>query len=595
MMAKIRTRKQRRGLSTIVGAVFMILIIAGALNVALWTMRQQDRVTESIIEKTNTNLNRLNEDLNISDIRVSAGKLNVTVANAGGAASYLKTLYIVNETASPKQQYRYDIDATVDGRSSARNIGQSNPEIVLDNNTDYSIRVVSQSGTTASSRVSSLLTTALPMSLYVIPPTVIPGTNVTVLFAVTNNITDGHIAQNPELKLSYTMTCGGGPDCQLTKIAGPTTNATMVSKGNTMFYKWVFKTTSPDKTYVTFNASFVDAKQDNYVTETAYLKKIDEVQTATSTLQVIFTSLVQKPDIFLILPSTWGESGDEGLWGLVIANPVNATMKVSRIVLNTYTSKTTSGGVQLINSGPGGSCSDGLTPIYPPTSSEWKCPHENMVEWKDVNNPEIIKEYEAKSFLFRLDPGDIGDQEPAFTVTATVFTDFGQFTKAGYAVGMDNGNHPLINVYMTNTTNTSQAVSSARMLGHLVNITSGAYVRLNLTVADLDSSGTTYLKSGGNLTINVPQGFSKVNVTSHTGFSTPAKRNFYDGSTQITAELSEDVGNIPTEAKIIQVEAFAPSVTSKKIYIMYLLADGETQNSFSIGPVGEIVLQVKPA
>jgi hypothetical protein len=175
-----------------------------------------------------------------------------------------------------------------------------------------------------------------------------------------------------------------------------------------------------------------------------------------------------------------------------------------------------------------------------------------------------------------------------------VFTDFGQFTKAGYAVGIDNGNHPLVNVYMTNTTNTSQAVNNARMLGHKINITSGSYVRLNLTIADLDSSTTSYIKSGSNLTINIPQGFSKVNVTSYSGFSLPVKRNFYDGSTQVTAALNEHVGNIPTEAKIIQIEAFAPSVTSKKIYIMYVLADGETQNNFSVGPVGEIVLQVIP-
>jgi hypothetical protein len=217
-----------------------------------------------------------------------------------------------------------------------------------------------------------------------------------------------------------------------------------------------------------------------------------------------------------------------------------------------------------------------------------------MIEWRDVTSPETIKEYEAKSFLFRLDPGDVGTPEAAFTVTASVFSDFGQFTKAGYAVGMDDGTHPLANVYMTNTTNTATAVIDKNMLGHKVNFTSGAKVKLNITLADLDSSTTTWIKTGSNLTINVPQGFSKVNVTSSTGFSAPLKRNFYDGSTQITAALSEDVGNVATEAKIIQLEAFAPTVTSKKIYIMYLLADGETQNNFSVGPVGEIVLQVKP-
>ncbi|MGH9993250.1 MAG: hypothetical protein ACREAZ_11535, partial [Nitrososphaera sp.] len=267
MVTKFRRRKERKGLSTVVGAVFMIIVMASALNVTLWTMRQQDRVTETIIEKTNTNLNRLNEDIGISDIRINNGKLNLTAANSGGAASNLKTLYIVNETASPKQQYRYDLSASVDGRSTAKNIGQSSPSIILKDNTDYSIKVVAESGTTATSRITSLSSTALPMSLYLIPPTVVPGSNVTVLFAVTNNLTDAYIAQSPVLKLSYSMTCGSGPGCQLTKVLEPSSNITSISKGNTMFYKWVFKTTAPDKSYVTFNASFVNAKQGNYVTE----------------------------------------------------------------------------------------------------------------------------------------------------------------------------------------------------------------------------------------------------------------------------------------------------------------------------------------
>jgi hypothetical protein len=516
------------------------------------------------------------------------------VSNLGGAASYLRTLYIVNETS--KQQYKYDIDLAVDGRNSARNIGQSNPSIVIKNNTDYSIRVISQSGTTASTRITPVSGAALPMSVYVIPPTVVPGNNVTVLFAVTNNLTDGFLSQDLRLRLQYSLSCGTGPGCTLTQVAGPATNATMIAKGNTMLYKWVFKTSVPDKTFITFNASLVNAKQGNYVIEKAYAKKIDEVQTATSTLQVIFTSLVQKPEIFLILPSTFGDSNDQGLYGVVIANPVNATMKVSRIVMNLYSSKSTAGGVQLIDSCTGGACTSELTPIYPSTASEWSRPHENMVEWKDVTNPEVIKEYEAKSFLFRVKPGAVSAEEAAFTVTVSVFTDFGQFTKAGYAVGMDDGAAPLVNVYMTNTTNTSQAVSNNRMLGHKVNITSGSYVKFNVTIADLDSSVSTYIKTGSNLTINMPQGFTKVNVTAATssGFHPAVKRNFYDGSTQITAALNEDVGNIPTEAEVMQIEAFAPSVTDKKVYIMYILADGETNANFSIGPTGEVVLQVIP-
>ena len=83
-------RQKRKGISSVVGAVFMILVMVGALNVMIWTMQQQDRVTETIIEKSNSNLNKLNEDIDISNVRIDGDKLNMTVTNAGGAAATIK-------------------------------------------------------------------------------------------------------------------------------------------------------------------------------------------------------------------------------------------------------------------------------------------------------------------------------------------------------------------------------------------------------------------------------------------------------------------------------------------------------------------------
>src|SRR5581483_11991257 len=122
-------RKQRRGLSSIVGAVFMVLIMIGALNVILLTLRQQDTVTQAVIDKSNSNLSKLNEQINISDIRLtSSNMLNMTVSNSGGAAAKLASIYLVNETASPKVQYRYDLNnLALDGRQSVSSIGTSIP------------------------------------------------------------------------------------------------------------------------------------------------------------------------------------------------------------------------------------------------------------------------------------------------------------------------------------------------------------------------------------------------------------------------------------------------------------------------------------
>jgi hypothetical protein len=156
----------------------MILVTIGALNAILWTLQQQNTVNQSIIEKTSSNLNKLNEDVEISDIKVTdTNKLNVTVTNDGGAAATLKSIYIVNETAS--EQYRYDLDLVVDGRES-ENVGDDLPFVVA-SDTKYSIRMVTESGNTVTTTLTPLSSVALPMQLYVIPPTVTPGNNVTLL------------------------------------------------------------------------------------------------------------------------------------------------------------------------------------------------------------------------------------------------------------------------------------------------------------------------------------------------------------------------------------------------------------------------------
>src|SRR5881396_962628 len=97
-LAKNNQKHQRKGLSSVVGAVFMVLVMIGALNVILLAMRQQDSVTQTLIDKSSASLSRLNEQISIADTRVtSSNKLNMTVINSGAAAAKLASIYIVND------------------------------------------------------------------------------------------------------------------------------------------------------------------------------------------------------------------------------------------------------------------------------------------------------------------------------------------------------------------------------------------------------------------------------------------------------------------------------------------------------------------
>lgn len=586
IMAKIG--QQRRGLSTVVGAVFMILVMVGAINVMLWTMQQQNRVTETIIEKTNSNLNRINEDINISEIKITGSdKLNMTVTNAGGAAATLKTIYIVNETA--KEQFRYDVDLAVDGRGS---IYVDTLPLTVKDNTNYSIRLITESGNTATASITPLSSVALPMSLVIVPPTASPGSNVTVLFAVTNNQTDSALSLTVTPTLSKSLGCSPiGPSCQFIDYITPSSQT--IQKGSTMLFQWISYVNAPDGTTLTFNASLANAKNGNYIITTSQVEIVDSAQGAFQAEQIVGSDMLVKPEIFPVFPGPFGESSQRALWGVVVANPVNQTMKVSRIVFTLQSPDAQGNQFELVEK----NCNN--TPLYP-SHGTWSCPAVGIIMWSDTSNPEQIPKYSAQSFVARIDPGEVPVDEHAFMATVTVFTSYGQFAKAGYAGNMRNNGASVGNVYLTDTTNTSTALINTHMLMNLTGLKSGEPMLLNVTFADLDTVSTTKIKAGTTLIINVPRGFTDIELNSYTGFnSEPTVTPFSDGSHQIVAILSDDLGNDAgsvAEAEILSFYATPPTVARQTVFIMHVFTDGVTTDTpaFSVNAFGGFGLVVNP-
>lgn len=582
--------RRRRGISTVVGAMFMIIIMAGALNVTLWMTQQQDRIATAVTEKSGSDLERLNEKIGIADIRIDGSRLNMTVANTGGQPAQLASVYIVNETASPKQQFRYDLDVAVDGRNSVKNVGQALPFTATDASL-YSVKVVTKSGNTAVANIAPLSTMALPMSLYVIPPTVTPGENVTLLYTVTNNSTDAYLGNGVTPALSHSLGCTAGPGCQLTQYAAPAGN-TKVAKGATSMFKWVFKVDAPDNTAVTFNATLAGARAGNYAIEKGRVEVIDLAQQSAYSEIIVSGTLVQRPGIFLTVPAPFGDSqSDRGLWGITIVNPTNAQMEVSRLVISTFSPKIANG-FPILDS------NDQISAIYPSTASEWDIIADNELEWKDVASPEVVDSLSSKSFLAKLKPGNLsgsGD-EPAFMISATVFTSLGQFASTGYSSSMQNAAGSIANIYLTDTTDPPTALQNSHMFAHKNNIADGGPTTIYISLADLDTVSSNYVKSGGKLVINVPRGFTGVTLGSFAGFSaTPIITPYPDGSTQIVAMLAEQLGDTSAaEAKILSFTVTAPVVPDKRIFIMHVLLDGETNTNFSAGAFSQIALQVIP-
>jgi hypothetical protein len=585
--------QKRKGLGTVVGAVFMIIIIAGALNVIIWSLQQQNSVVQTLIQKESTKINNLNEKIDLSDIRVNSNKFNITISNTGGSVAHLKSIYIVNRTASPNQEYRYDIDNYVSGKNYTRNIGQSLPLIVR-NDTAYYVKIVTQAGSSVSTNVSPLSSVPLVLSLYAIPPTVTPGSNVTLLMSVTNNNTSSVIAQ----RVSAVLTASCSPSCTLVKQSSAGNN-TLLTKGSTILFKWIYNISGPDNTLVTFTAKIVNGMAGNVAIENVKIKLLAASQTNfANSANVISDKFVQRPNIYMIIPGPFGiptNSGDKALWGTMVVNPTDRIMNVSRVVM-TFIQPATTGNQQIVSS----SCS--LTAIAP-VNGTWSCPVSNLLQWnKNINpsNPMRINPRSSYSFLVLVQPGSLSagtTQFPSFLVDVTVFTSSGQFSKTGYASNIAS-NSAMPNVYVSNVANST---SPSNIMGHLNSVSAGAAVTLNVVLADLDTGTANKIYNGTRININIPPDWTNISIGPSGGFSNPQIVTFSDGSNQVTATLTApnlDGQNSPPmhlAAVTIPITMTAPSsLTAKQIYIIYITTDGavNTPNNFSVGALAEYPIQV---
>jgi hypothetical protein len=221
--------------------------------------------------------------------------------------------------------------------------------------------------------------------------------------------------------------------------------------------------------------------------------------------------------------------------------------------------------------------------------------------WADLVQPQTLAANETRTFLVKVKPTSIsGIEEPGVTVTATVYTDVGVFTRTGYTVGLTQVNQPLGNVYLTTTDDTSAtgALADANIRGHLNNLAPNTNTTFYVAMADFDANAATYIDQGARLIINVPPGFGNVTIGSDNKFTTTSITVRADGITQIIGTTDQNIGDSASgEAAVISFYAVTPSPALSTTYLMFAFIDGETTGAqlgsdFSAGALAETALQV---
>jgi hypothetical protein len=573
-----------------VGAmIFTVLMIAGfsALSVAMDT---QTDIVKTHLAVADIELKKQQENFDISVFtRPTTNILNVTVSNSGQNPVEISKIWIVNKTLAAEPAYDFTInsdDAIVPTGSQLNILNSQNLKI---NPETYDVKVVSSLGTIKTQELTvGSSSSILRAKLVTDPPDVILGQNVTIAMLVTNTAS---------ATIENVTPVPGSLPTQVTASSSPTPASADLGPGESVLFSWDYALDGIDGTSVTFSGSANGDYDGTSITSntSSDVSMLREDETGTGgpggDPDPLSDELLARPQLFLVIPGPQGDSSKQALWGVNIVNPVDVPMTVSKLTITAFAPGANNND-KIFTAGCGPA-----TNIFPLGTNYWTCPTENLLMWESYSAPVTIPEFSSQQFLVRVTPGAIAgvNHLESIIVQASVFTNVGSFGKSGYQTTMYDGSDTIGSIYLSSVTDsrTNSDMSIAR-----TGITSGSSAEnFKVVFADLDTDSATYVKAGGKLVINVPKEWSNVAVVSNPGFTVGPPVIHGDGSTQITGILNANLGTATNQADTIEFTAQAPTVTSEQMYVMYLLAEGETETGatdFAMGASSEVVLQVIP-
>lgn len=264
-------QRSKKGLSNIVGAIFLVAIVFAGLGIINWGVGLQDNYALTISERNKIDWERLNERVELTDLSIDNNKFNITLQNTGTLPARIVRLWVTNET-SPWHE-KYDINYVVNPTTKLTNLGQSLNLNALESK-DYVIGVVTERGNLATFKAASPSNQALNLNLYALPSTVSAKFQVTLMLSVNNNLTNVDVI--PKVTPITDLQVSAPLGATYTKISGPTPASDKgLLRGETTFFKWIYEVDGSDNQVITFTASLVGGKPGNTASASVTIKKVE--------------------------------------------------------------------------------------------------------------------------------------------------------------------------------------------------------------------------------------------------------------------------------------------------------------------------------
>jgi len=532
--------RNRRGLSTVVGAVFFVIAATTVISYISYSMNSIDQFSQSVIVAEAENINRGMEKISITQITIDGGEFNMTVVNTGSLPVHLTRLWVTDEdsTASDKKA---DLDVRINPGKEVIKIGIGTG-ILADSSVSYTLKAVTERGNIATFQISPDVSTDVRL---IVPGSVLELEPMTITLLISNNSTSPNNIADLEPMLYSNI--------PLTQIGSNQSNVQALKTGETASFTWQY--TAPSTQILSFTGTYVGAPSG---TSDTALTSVFKFTNAEAAAQAEWSEKARKVGILISgIPSPINDKSSGGgiaKFGIGIINPLDRPVEIYAIAINSIAANIFRGsdaGQIEPTTGWDNAEKDGHSVIY----------------WQNATvdgAPRIVLAESVSQFRTTFDVTAQGADLLEIPLTIEALSSEGKLSVT-YNISL-GGDYPTINAYYTKDP-LSPATPDDNWGYQIMGIKSATSTIFNATIENTSSSTFT-----GNakiaLTILLPSDFTYETVCTecvNTAWTEIVIITNPDESVFIKARSVSSLG--ANDHITFQFKATAPTVIEKSLYV----------------------------
>ncbi len=287
--------KNRRALSTLVGAVFFIIAASSTVAYVSFSMNVIDDFSQAVVIKESIDESRNSESFIISGATITNNKFDFTVQNNGQLPLKLTKLWVENTTDTTWIPSKFALDQNIPSSGSVTGIGQ-NLNLAALSTQGYDVSLVTERGNTQTFSFNSVPDQDISINLHAAPENIANGFSTTLFMTVTNNLPNETTLLNivPQLSSSGVAI----PTCD--SLSTPPSQPSL-KNGESAIFTWTCTVSGSALDEVTFTASIVNGFPGNTASVTICVKDVLlALESGTSLESLGFSIPAVSTDILII-------------------------------------------------------------------------------------------------------------------------------------------------------------------------------------------------------------------------------------------------------------------------------------------------------